>query len=100
MKDLIEVQHKYLAFGVQLGVPLDKIKTFQKNFGPECDEIFVHIIDYFLHKFATDVWFTRICDALEVVDRKDLADMVTEKYIAPRGNIVKYGYKFVLVSLL
>ncbi len=88
VKDLIEVQHKYLPFGVQLGVPLDKIKTFEKNFGYECDETFVHIFDYFLNNFATDVWFTRICDALEVVDRKDLAAMVTEKYIAPRGNIV------------
>ncbi len=87
VKDLIGVQHEYMTFGVLLGTSLDTIGTYENDFSHNSSKIFIHILDHFMSNFAEDVWFTKICDALYAIKRKDLALMVTNKYIAPRGNL-------------
>ena len=87
VKDLIGVRHKYETFGVVLGISIDTIGTYESDFCRDSSKIFVHILDHFMSNFAEDVWLTKICDALDAIERKDLALMVTNKYIAPRGNL-------------
>ncbi len=87
VKDLIGVQYKYMTFGVLLGISVDTIRTYEKNCAHDSGDIFVQILDYFTNNFAEDVWLTKICNALEAIERKDLALKVTDKYIAPRGNL-------------
>jgi len=81
VKDFAPVQSKYLAFGVQLGVPMDKIESFKLDCHYDTGSILHQIFHYWLCNTPKELWFTKLCAALEHMDQKGLVSIVKKNYM-------------------
>ena len=81
MADFASVKHKYLTFGVQLGLPMAEIQGFEKEHGSDPSRILHRIFDYWLCNTPEETWFEKLHHALEFVGNQDLATVVEKNYI-------------------
>ena len=80
--DLAPVKSKCLAFGVQLGLPMDEVQAMEMEHHHNAGIILHHICHHWLSNTPEGVWFQRLCAALERVGNSDLATFVKKKYMA------------------
>ncbi len=81
MRDLAPVKPKYLEFGVQLGISMDLIESFKLDYNHDSGKVFHQIIHYLLTNTPENLWFDKLCSALEGVDKKDLVYIVKVNYM-------------------
>ena len=72
--ELTSVTSKSCQIGVHLGVPVDKLKLFEKDTDPLSS-----VITYWLCEGVAISWMSLV-DALESVDEKGLAEIIRKKY--------------------
>ena len=86
LKDLDSVKHKYLFFGINLNIPLPKIREWEGNYFKESTRIFPELIHFCLSNFPENTCVESMCNALDQIDERLLAQEMRGKYGILRGN--------------
>lgn len=81
MKDLASIKSKFLEFGVQLGVSMDNIDSFKVDHNHDSGRILHQILHHWLNNTPQNVLFSKLCIALEGIERKDLVRVIEKEYI-------------------
>ena len=77
MNDFCELRPDYYSLGIQLNVPFYIIEEIRKDTENRLAKVF----DYWLHNTPEEKWFEQLRTALQKLNRRDLANVVQQKYM-------------------